>query len=233
MLQYRQRVANWRLEGGGTVRASRWVNESTRDERRADGSVLRTQQDNTVSREKGWQLNAKGSRLLGGEGSEHSLVLGGEAESAQLDNTRRTLEDGLPALTEYGDNFEGQHHALGGLRAGRVALNPTGALHAGLRWEGITTQGDDGLGNRPTNRSSVWTPLVHLLWKPDPKVRDQVRMSLTRSYAQPNTNTLIARPTINRLNSRPRWARPTPRAPRQRRQPRPAARTGHRHRPGL
>ena len=74
MLQYRQRVSGWRLEGGGTVRASRWVNDSTRDERRSDGSLLRSQEDHTVSREKGWQLNAKGSRLLGGEGSEHSLV---------------------------------------------------------------------------------------------------------------------------------------------------------------
>ncbi len=199
MLQYRQRVANWRLEGGSTVRASRWANDSTRDERRADGSMLRTQEDHTVSREKGWQLNAKGSRLLGGEGSEHSLVLGGEAESAQLDNSRRTLEDGLPALTDYGDNFEASTMRWAAYAQDEWSLSPNWALHAGLRWEGITTQGDDGLGNRPTNRNSVWTPLVHLLWKPDPKVRDQVRLSLTRSWRAPNTNTLIGRPTITRL----------------------------------
>lgn len=199
MLQYRQRVADWRLEGGGTVRASRWANDSTRDERRSDGSVLRTQEDHTVSREKGWQLNAKGTRLLGGEGSEHSLVLGGEAESAQLDNTRRTLEDGLPALTEYGDNFEASTMRWAAYAQDEWALSPNWSVHAGLRWEGINTQGDDGLGHRPTNRNSVWTPLVHVLWKPDPKVRDQVRLSLTRSWRAPSTNTLIGRPSITRL----------------------------------
>ncbi|MBL8312601.1 MAG: TonB-dependent receptor [Rubrivivax sp.] len=199
MLQYRQRVADWRLEGSGTVRASRWVNDSLRDERRSDGSLLRSQDDHTVSREKGWQLNAKGSRLLGGEGAEHSLVMGVEAESAQLDNTRRTLEDGLPALTEYGDNFEASTMRWAAYAQDEWALSPNWSLHAGLRWEGIATQGDDGLGNRPTNRNSVWTPLVHLLWKPDPKVRDQVRLSLTRSWRAPNTNTLIGRPTITRL----------------------------------
>ncbi len=70
-------------------------------------------------------------------------------------------------------------------------------MHAGLRWEGIATRGDAGGGVRPVNRSSVWTPLVHLLWKPDPKQRDQVRLALTRSYRAPPTWALIARPSIN------------------------------------
>ena len=35
------------------------------------------------------------------------------------------------------------------------------------------------------NRSSVWSPLLHAVWKPDPKGRDQVRISLTRSYRSP------------------------------------------------
>jgi len=82
-LQYRQRLGDWRLEGGGTLRSSRSRNFNTRDERRADNSPLRSQEDRSVGREKGLQLNAKGSRTLGGEGSEHSLVVGMEAEGAQ------------------------------------------------------------------------------------------------------------------------------------------------------
>ena len=69
------------------------------------------------------------------------------------------------------------------------------------RWEGITTRGDTGQGGadaRPTNRTSVWTPLLHAVWKPDPKKRDQLRISLTRSYRSPSTGNLIARPSINR-----------------------------------
>jgi len=199
MLQYRQRVGAWRLEGGGNISASRSDNDSTREERRADGSILRTQLDSTVQREKRYSLNGKGSRLLGGEGSEHSLVVGGEVETAQRDDTRNTIEDGLPALTDYGDNFEASTLRLAAYAQDEWNLNPQWAVHAGLRWEGITTRGDDGLGNRPTNRNSVWTPLVHLLWKPDPKTRDQVRLSLTRSWRSPATSTLIGRPNITRL----------------------------------
>jgi outer membrane receptor for ferrienterochelin and colicins len=164
MLQYRQRVADWRLEGGGTVRGSRWVNDSTRDERRSDGSVLRTQEDHTVSREKGWQLNAKGSRLLGGEG----------------------------------DNLKASTLRLAAYAQDEWQLNPNWGLHAGLRWEGITTHGDSGQSDRPKNTSSVWTPLLHAVFKPDPKSRDQVRISLTRSYRSPPLGALIARPSINR-----------------------------------
>jgi outer membrane receptor for ferrienterochelin and colicins len=36
------------------------------------------------------------------------------------------------------------------------------------------------------------------VWKPDPKSRDQVRISLTRSYRSPALGSLIARPTVSR-----------------------------------
>ncbi len=54
---------------------------------------------------------------------------------------------------------------------------------------------------------------MHLLWKPDPKRRDQVRLSLTRSWRAPAAATLIGRPTINRGCTTRRWAatsRPAP-----------------------
>ena len=41
------------------------------------------------------------------------------------------------------------------------------------------------------------TPLLHAVWKPDPKTRDQVRFSLTRSYKSPTLQNLIARPNIS------------------------------------
>lgn len=195
MAQYRQRVGDWRLEGGGNGGVSRSDNTSTRDERRADGSLLREQLDDTVSREKRLSLNLKGSRLLGGEGAEHSLVLGTEVETARRNDTRVSVPD----IAEYGDDFEASTLRFAAYAQDEWSLNPQWALHAGLRWEGITTRGDDGLGGRPENRNSVATPLVHMVWKPDPKKRDQVRLSLTRSWRAPDTNQLIGRPSINRL----------------------------------
>jgi iron complex outermembrane receptor protein len=35
------------------------------------------------------------------------------------------------------------------------------------------------------------------VWKPDPKGRDQVRVSLTRSYRSPSLQNLIGRPQIS------------------------------------
>jgi outer membrane receptor for ferrienterochelin and colicins len=53
------------------------------------------------------------------------------------------------------------------------------------------------------NRNSVFTPLLHAMWRPNPDSRDQVRMSLTRSFKTPSMPTLLARRTYVRdgLNS--------------------------------
>ena len=78
------------------------------------------------------------------------------------------------------------------------------------------------------NRSNVWTPLLHAVWKPDPKGRDQMRFSLTRSYRSPPLNK-PDRPAVDqRPLSAPRTEHADPARPR--RQPRPQARARDRHR---
>jgi iron complex outermembrane receptor protein len=49
-----------------------------------------------------------------------------------------------------------------------------------------------------SNRSSVFTPLLHAMWRPDPNSRDQVRISLTRSFKTPSMPTLLARRAFTR-----------------------------------
>ncbi|MEY5098520.1 MAG: Vitamin transporter BtuB precursor [Pseudomonadota bacterium] len=94
-------------------------------------------------------------------------------------------------------------------RTGRLAfysqdewsLNPQWSAHAGLRYEGIVTAGNDAAGAQ-RNASAVWTPLLHALWRPVEGARDQWRMSLTRSYKTPTLNNLLAHTTLSRdLNS--------------------------------
>ncbi len=136
--------------------------------------------------------------------AEHSLVGGLELETIRRDETR-IYTDGVTVVAgEFGDTFSASTLRLSAYVQDEWSLNANWAFHAGLRWEGITTQGDAGDvagGARPTNRSSVLTPLMHLLWKPDPAKRDQVRLSLTRSYRAPGTQSLIARPSINARSS--------------------------------
>jgi iron complex outermembrane receptor protein len=70
------------------------------------------------------------------------------------------------------------------------------STYLGLRGERISSRsmgGSDSL----RSESSVVTPLWHLNYKLDPKGRDLVRASLTRSYKAPDINALLARPSIN------------------------------------
>ncbi|MDN3922902.1 TonB-dependent receptor plug domain-containing protein [Roseateles violae] len=135
-------------------------------------------------------------------GEEHSLTLGWDLEWRQREETRTTTELGVPQLPE----FDGQPFAA---RIGRQALfvqdeweiSPQWSAYLGLRGERIetTSEGNDSSGGSASvrNISTVVTPLLHLNYKLDPKGRDLIRASLTRSYKAPDLNQLIARPAIS------------------------------------
>ena len=207
-LMWRQRLGDVRLEANGNGGSWRSRSDTTRDEFRNDPAFAkpwRTFIDRSSNREKSMNLTLKVSGLAGGGSAgadgttppEHSLVAGAEIEGVNRDETRISEPD----LADFGDNLKASSLRLAAYVQDEWQLNPNWGLHAGLRWEGITTRGDTGQGERPTNRSSVWTPLVHAVWKPDPKGRDQLRISLTRSYRNPPLGSLIARPTINRVQT--------------------------------
>ncbi len=159
------------------------------------GRLPRTLQDTSDTRDRNLTLNGKLSQLLA---SEHSLVSGVEAESNRRSDARNTLQNGLPLLVDFGDNVAASATRLALYAQDEWTVSPQWAAHAGLRWEGIQTRGGGGINAaEASNRSSVWTPLLHAVWKPDEKSRDQVRFSLTRSYRAPALASLIARPSIN------------------------------------
>ena len=206
----RQRVGNVRLEANGNGGLWQSTNNTDRQEF-LNRAPLRRLTDQASTREKSFNLTLKGSGITGGPSggpgggtspgsearpaAEHSLVGGAEIEAVARDETRVSVPD----LANFGDNLQASTLRLAGYLQDEWQVSSAWGLNAGLRWEGITTRGDTGQGERPSNRSSVWTPLLHAVWKPDPKSRDQVRVSLTRSYRSPPLGALIARPTINRL----------------------------------
>jgi outer membrane receptor for ferrienterochelin and colicins len=203
---YRQRLGAVRLEVNGNGAAWRSVNDSLRKDFLTGGiTPLRVFSDNSSTSENSLNLTLKASGVAGGgrpaapsapaaASSEHSLVSGAEVEAVSRSETRVSVPD----LADFGDNLKASTLRLAAYVQDEWQLNPNWGLHGGLRWEGITTRGDSATGERPTNRSSVWTPLLHAVWKPDPKSRDQVRVSLTRSYRSPPLGSLIARPSISR-----------------------------------
>ena len=206
-LMWRQRVGPVRMEANGSAGLSRGQNDSLRYEFLRGAAVPLTEtRDNSRSRERTANLTLKNTLLVGGDankpGSEQTLVWGLEVESVNRSETRSTLQNGRDPLAGFNDDLQASSLRLAAYGQDEWTINPNWSAYAGLRWEGITTKGDAGSSvaatARPTNRSSVWTPLAHAVWKPDPKSRDQVRFSLTRSYRSPQVNTLIARPNVNR-----------------------------------
>jgi outer membrane receptor for ferrienterochelin and colicins len=197
-VQWRQRLGPSRLELQGGVGQFESASHSLRQT--VGGQGPRTLSDDSQTRDRSGNLTVKLSTLLGGKTDgrgEHSLVTGLELESNRRTDTRSSLLDGQPLLTDFGDQLQASSLRAAAYAQDEWALNPNWAVHLGLRWEGIRTQGQAEGGLRPENRSSVVTPLAHLLWKPDPTRKDQVRLSLTRSYRSPTLASLIARPTLN------------------------------------
>jgi len=140
------------------------------------------------------QLNAKYTRLIG---DAHTLTAGAEIGRIERDEKRRTLENGAELLP----GIEGQPFDVTGTRTALFVqdeweINPQWSAYMGVRRETLRSV-SRGTGGDFVARSAVTTPLLHLNYKFDPKGRDLIRASLTRSFKLPNIETLIARPTIN------------------------------------
>lgn len=132
-------------------------------------------------------------------GDDHSLTVGWDLEWRKRDETRTTTEAGVPQLPEFdGQPFAARIERQAVFVQDEWELNPQWSTYLGLRGERIRTQ-SRGLGDTVRNVSTVVTPLWHLNYKLDPKGRDLIRASLTRSYKAPDLNALLARPALSSL----------------------------------
>ncbi|HEY0821360.1 MAG TPA: TonB-dependent receptor, partial [Rhizobacter sp.] len=189
-----------RLELKGGLGQGRWSGRSQRTLRNDDGSLPRATpavfDDVNSTRDTNATAGAKLTTLLP---NDHALVAG-----AEFEHNRRREQHSEADVS--GDDFSARSMRFAAYAQDEWNLTPQWAVHAGLRWEGIRTQGEaNGTPERIDNRSSVWTPLFHTVWKFDPKSRDQVRLSLTRSYRSPTLQNLIpyTRPSSDNSETRP------------------------------
>ena len=128
-------------------------------------------------------LNGKWTRALD---NGHQIVSGLELEQVRRD------EKGNAASLEDGGDLNAKTRRWAVYTQDEFKINANWSAYGGLRYENILTEGslNDVLKR---NESAVWTPLIHAVWKPDAKKRDQIRMSLTRSYKTPTLYNLVAR----------------------------------------
>jgi len=182
-----------RLELRGSAGSGSFDNHGTRNEFDPAGLLTRTTDDQTSTRETGWSLTGKASQQLE---NEHNLVGGLELDNSVRKQSRTTLQNGLPILTEFGDDLSASSIRVAAYVQDEWNPSKQISAYAGLRWEGIETRSDSE-AYQVSNRSGVLTPLLHATWKPDEKSRDQWRSSLTRSYKAATLQELIARPSIS------------------------------------
>ncbi len=128
-------------------------------------------------------LTGKWTRILD---NGHQIVSGLEFEQVRRD------EQGNAGAGEDGGSLQARTRRWALYSQDEFKISPRWSAHGGLRYEALLTEGTvDGALKR--NDSGVWTPLLHAVFKPDPQKRDQLRMSLTRSYKTPTLHQLVAR----------------------------------------
>jgi iron complex outermembrane receptor protein len=188
-----------------------WVNRFSPDQRieiKAGFQQGRAAFDSRNLRSGALQLNTVGSNqddaitqsgkyshLLG---SSHSLTAGWDLENRDR-LERRTTKDaaGNALLPSFeGQPFEAQVRRQAFYIQDEWEISPQWQLYLGLRNERIISESAT-TASPVRNESSVLSPLAHVTYKFNPKSRDMIRASLTRSYKAPGLNTLLARPQIN------------------------------------
>jgi iron complex outermembrane receptor protein len=169
-----------RLETGGTALGGRVRIEDAR------------------SRDQSLDLSGRFSQLLA---ERHSIAMGWELQHNQRQDFQRTLIDGQPLAAGLGDEIDATIQRVALFAQDEWEWDKQLSFYLGARWEGIRTEAVGAVAADTANRSSVFTPLAHMVWKLPDRPRDQIRLSLTRSYRSPNTNQLIARPVVNTLYS--------------------------------
>jgi outer membrane receptor for ferrienterochelin and colicins len=130
-------------------------------------------------------------------GRDHSLTTGWDLEARRRQEERTVTQQGQPVLPDFeGQPFDARVRRQAFYIQDEWELSAQWQIYLGLRHERIHTE-SRGQAAPVVNDSRVLSPLAHLTYKLDPKGRDMVRASLTRSYRAPNLGTLLARPSIN------------------------------------
>ena len=185
-----------RLAQSGSLTARREYAATSLQDGAATGAPSRLKVDDGSVRDVSLDLNGKYTLLIA---ERHSVAAGWDLEAGRRSDKRVTSENGAATLTEFGDTLQARTLRLAAFAQDEWDWSPSLSFYLGARWEGIQTGSDGLLGQSISNRSSVLTPLAHMVWKLPDAPRDQIRVSLGRTYKSPTTAQLIARPVISNL----------------------------------
>lgn len=149
-------------------------------------SVLSNVIDNTAT------LNGK---YLAPLGASHSLGLGwetGRTTRSEFRLQRDTDFAGAP-LGVVDENYKALVTRMALFAQDEWSVTPRLQAYLGLRWEGLHTVTDGRTLDQVSSRASVLSPIASLLWKLPESEKDQLRLSLSRTYKAPTPGQLVPR----------------------------------------
>ncbi|WP_333845282.1 TonB-dependent receptor plug domain-containing protein [Limnohabitans sp.] len=174
----------WKFNVGG------WNSHNEFQQNSTNILLIPRVQENSQVQDRSASLSGKYTNVMGGG---HQWVSGAELETVR----RSQSVVGLYQKISGSADFRASTMRYAVYSQDEWQLTPNWSTHVGARSEGLTTEGSTSAGD-VTNRNSVFTPLLHAMWRPDPNSRDQVRMSLTRSFKTPSMPILLARRAYTR-----------------------------------
>jgi outer membrane receptor for ferrienterochelin and colicins len=183
----------WKFNVGG------WNSHSHSNQNSLNPSLLPSINEDSRMQDRSVTLGGKYTNVMGGG---HQWVSGTDVERVRRTQAILGMYDfGVSSLNANSDlQASTMRYAI--YSQDEWQLTPHWATHLGARYESLTTEGATNTSD-VTNRNSVFTPLLHAMWRPNPDSRDQVRMSLTKSFKTPSMPSLLARRTYSKDPSSP------------------------------
>jgi iron complex outermembrane receptor protein len=180
--------------GGGAGRSD---SETLRNTFDAAGGALRAYRDLDANRSRNFSTGGKYSRPLG---QGHLLAAGWDVETGHLDQVHVAEDDGSALFDDSGASLAADTRRLALFVQDEWDITSQWSAYLGLRWEGMRTTSTSS-GADVKNTTSVWSPVLHTVWRIPGHDKDQLRASVTQSYRAPQLNDLIAAPTFATNNT--------------------------------
>ena len=183
----------WKFNVGG------WDSHSQSKQNSLNTSLLPSIHEDSRMQDRSVSAGGKYTNVMGGG---HQWVSGAEVERVRRTQTILGTYDFGTSSVNANSDLQASTMRYAVYSQDEWQLTPHWATHLGARYESLTTEGATDTSD-VTNRNSVFTPLLHAMWRPNPDSRDQVRMSLTKSFKTPSMPSLLARRTYSKDPSSP------------------------------
>ncbi len=145
-------------------------------------------------------LTGKYSHALG---ETHDIAVGWDGSIVRRSEERKqheTSNTGYPTVNQD-ELHEANVSRLAVFVQDEWALSKTLSAYAGIRWEGLATDVTGTGIHSVRNESSVWSPVMQILWKLPNTKADQLRIALAKTYKSPTARELIPRRWIETDNT--------------------------------